>query len=214
MQNSVIIEPKEKATHAVIWLHGLGADGHDFTPLVPELNLANTRFIFPHAPVRSVTFNGGNPMRAWFDIHGLELNSHVDWEGLAETEKRVHQLIDAQRHIGIPANNIYIAGFSQGGMVALYTMLRYPIPLAGAIGLSTVLPISFNLTSHPASKQTPIFLAHGKTDPLIPFQLAELVSEWLEKQDYKLEWHLYNIAHTVSSEEIGDLNRWFQRNQK
>lgn len=216
---TIVIPPQTSHQKTVIWLHGLGADGSDFVPIVEELNLPKelgVKFIFPHAPVRPVTFNGGVPMRAWFDIHGLLPGSWQDEEGILDASRKVSSLIEQEHAAGIPYNKILIAGFSQGGALALYTGLKYSHALAGILGLSTVLPVAYQLEKEAtlASRDTPIALMHGTYDPVISIQLGEMSRDWLIDFDYKVRWQVYPIQHTVSLEEIKEIKEWlFERLQ-
>ena len=183
---------------SVIWLHGLGADGHDFEPIVPELELDQpVRFVFPHAPVRAVTINQGMRMRAWYDI--LQLGGGPEDEaGLRASQKITEELIRAQ---GLPASKVVLAGFSQGGAIVLQTALRYPERLAGVMALSTYLPLAGTLAAErgDANRDVPIFMGHGQYDDLIPLSRARASREHLEKLGYKIEWHDYPMPHSVLS---------------
>lgn len=211
MLEHITIEPQMPAKKVVIWLHGLGADGYDFEPIVPQLKQQDTRFIFPHAPVRPVTINGGMAMRAWFDIHGLDLESRIDWEGLAAAEQDVVKLINQQIEAGIPANQIYLAGFSQGGALALYTGLRFNQKLAGIIGLSTFLPIQHPIECNPANADTRFFIAHGRQDNVVPVIFGNMIAQWLQHKGYTVDWHEYQMMHQVCGEEIEDLSKWLKK---
>lgn len=203
-----IVEGKHPTT-AIIWLHGLGADGYDFAPIVPQLNiLYPVRFIFPHASVMPVTLNGGMPCRSWFDIRSLSRFEDEDIVGMNQTESYMHSLIQTQLDQGIPSERIILAGFSQGGAMALYTGLRYNQPLGGIIGLSTLLAGSVELETFrsSANQATPIFLAHGTYDNVLPFAFAMHSQQWLRERQYQVEWHEYAMAHQVQSEEIYDLS--------
>lgn len=212
----VCVEPSNKADACVIWLHGLGADGHDFADITPALNLPSNhgvRFIFPHAPSRPVTLNAQMVMPAWFDIYGLDFDGKVDEEGIASAERAVQKLIESQIQSGIPSNRIFIIGFSQGGALALHTALRYQKPLAGVVGLSTYLPLHEDLAdkgSH-SNKQLPIFLAHGLADPIVPYWMGQKSLTCLQEAGYQPAWHSYPIAHTVSLPECQDLGQWMAR---
>lgn len=208
--------PSEKATACVIWLHGLGADGNDFVDIVPRLALPASlpiRFIFPHAPIRPVTLNGGMPMRAWFDIVGLGKDYQEDTRGLREAEETLDELIQQESQNGIPPDRIVIAGFSQGGALALYAGLRYPEKLAGLIGLSTYLPSleKFSPTQYAANKETPIMLAHGRSDPIVKIEWDLMTKEALERFHYSITWHTYDMEHSVCTEEIRDISSWLCR---
>ncbi|HET6655311.1 MAG TPA: dienelactone hydrolase family protein [Gammaproteobacteria bacterium] len=211
--NAVEINPAAEARHSVIWLHGLGADGHDFEPLVPELRLPDVlavRFVFPHAPVRPVSLNGGYPMRAWFDVTSLDRSTRIDLDGLHESEQRVHDLIRRENERGVPTDRIVLAGFSQGGAVALHTAPRYPERLAGLIALST-----FSLTNRalaaeaaPANRDLPVFMAHGTLDPVVAPDLGHDSRDALTDAGFKVDWHDYEMQHAVCPEEVGDLRGW------
>ena len=203
--DAIRIETGPRPEAAILWLHGLGADGHDFEPIVPELKLKKPlRFIFPHAPMRPVTINQGMRMRAWYDI--LQLGGGAEDEaGLRASQKITEELIRAQ---GLPANKIVLAGFSQGGAIVLQTALRYPERLAGVMALSTYLPLAGTLAAErsDANRDVPIFMAHGQYDDLIPMQRARASREHLEKLGYKIEWHDYPMPHSVCAPEIADIS--------
>jgi phospholipase/carboxylesterase len=199
--------------HAVIWLHGLGADGHDFEPIVPELGLpASTpvRFIFPHAPTQPVTINGGMVMRAWYDITGMDLSAGVDEAGINRSAAHLRRLIQATVDSGIPTERIILAGFSQGGVIALHTGLQYTEPLAGIIALSTyvAVPETIRETGSDANSAIPIFMAHGRFDPVIPYALAQRSRDFLTGLNYPVQWHEYPMEHAVHPQEIRDLGEW------
>jgi phospholipase/carboxylesterase len=203
--DAIRIETGPKPEAAIIWLHGLGADGHDFEPIVPELKLKKPlRFIFPHAPMRPVTINQGMRMRAWYDILQLGGGPEDD-AGLRASQKITEELIRAQ---GLPANKIVLAGFSQGGAIVLQTALRYPERLAGVMALSTYLPLAATVAAErsEANRDLPIFMAHGQYDDLIPMQRARASREHLEKLGYKIEWHDYPMPHSVCAPEIADIS--------
>lgn len=211
----VVIEPTSTAQYAVIWLHGLGADGHDFAPIVPQLQLAqdNIRFIFPHAPVIPVTINFGMSMRAWFDIVELDRRKGIDMDGASESSAAVQAIIAEQEKQGIASENIILGGFSQGGAVALYTGLTYPKKLAGIFGLSTFLPHpeAYEVIPHDANQQTPILMCHGAQDPLIPLSYATSSVTDLKNMGYDVEWHEYPMEHAVCPQEIVDISQFLQR---
>lgn len=197
----------------VIWLHGLGADGHDFEPIVPQLaagGIPPTRFVFPHAPVRPVTINGGIPMRAWYDIVSFDAGPPQDREGVRASREAVEELIDREEGRGIPSRRIVLAGFSQGGSVALYTGLRMERPLAGLIGLSTYLLLGSLLESERsgANADTPVFLAHGTFDPVVPSMAGHHANQVLSALGYTTEWHEYPMPHAVCPEEVGHVAAW------
>jgi phospholipase/carboxylesterase len=195
----------------VIWLHGLGADGHDFEPIVPELELERpVRFVFPHAPVRPVTINQGMRMRAWYDI--LQFGGGPEDEaGVRASQKLLEELIAAEKKRGM--KRIVLAGFSQGGAVALQTALRHTEPLAGVLALSTYLPLNATLEAErsPANQELPIFMAHGQYDDIIPLARAEQSRQVLERLGYKVEWHTYPMPHSVCPEEIAHISAFLRR---
>jgi phospholipase/carboxylesterase len=199
----------------VIWLHGLGADGYDFDPIVPALRLPGgpeIRYVFPHAPIRPVTINGGAEMRAWYDIVALQRGAHEDEAGIRESAAAVAALIRREAERGIPAHRVVLAGFSQGGAVALHAGLRYPEKLAGIIGLSTYLPLRASAGEfHPANRETPIFMAHGTLDPMVPAVLGEESAGFLAETGYEVEFKSYTMPHSVCPEEVEDIRRWMGR---
>ena len=213
----IILETGANAPDScIIWLHGLGADGQDFEAIVPELNLnpaLNLRFIFPHAPKIAVTINQGYVMRAWYDIISPDIAQGQDENGIRASEKLLVSLIQEQIAAGIPASRIVLAGFSQGGVIALQTGLRFKESLAGIMALSTYLPLADTLAQekNAANAEIPIFLAHGSVDTVIPLSLAYKTREQLQQQGYQPEWFEYNgLAHGVSGEEISDIARWLE----
>ena len=210
------IDPK----YTVIWLHGLGADGNDFAPVVPQLGLdteSSVRFIFPHAPMRPITVNGGMVMRGWYDITDLpvseRLNSSEDLEGLIESQHMVEELIKQENRRGVVTKNIVLAGFSQGGAVALYSGLRLPLSLSGIIALSTYLPDASTLVSERCleNANTPIFYGHGSADPLIPLSSALSSRDLLKQLGYHIEWHTYQMPHSVHPLEIQHIGKFLNR---
>jgi phospholipase/carboxylesterase len=209
----VEIETAANPRHAVIWLHGLGADGHDFEPIVPELvdrAWPPLRFVFPHAPVRPITINNNMPMRAWYDISGLEIAQRQDETGLRASMALLDEMIARESERGIPSENILLAGFSQGGAIVLGGGIRHPRRLGGIAALSTYLPIAEKTDAEmsDANRQTPIFQAHGMLDPTIPHALGEMSRAYLAQRGYSVEWHPYQMAHQVCMDEIVDLRRW------
>jgi phospholipase/carboxylesterase len=207
---AIRIETGPKAEAAVIWLHGLGADGRDFEPIVPELRLKKAvRFIFPHAPIRPVTINNGMRMRAWYDIFQFG-GGPEDEAGLRASQKITEELIGAQ---GLPASKIVLAGFSQGGAIVLQTALRYPERLAGVMALSTYLPLAGAVAKErvEANQDVPIFMAHGQYDDIIPLARARASREHLEKLGYKIEWHDYPMPHSVCAPEIEHISAFLSR---
>ncbi len=211
LQSTEITTTGETPQLAVIFLHGLGADGHDFEPIVPELGLRMpVRFVFPHAPVRPVTINGGMAMRAWYDILGFSAKATEDAAGIRTSAAAVTQLIDREVERGIAAERIVLAGFSQGGAVALHTALREPRALAGVLALSTYLPLANTVASErsAANADIPIFMAHGTADSVLPIELAEFSRRTLEALGYVIEWHAYSMAHSVCMEEVSAVGAW------
>jgi len=210
---TVQVETGQKPVASVIWLHGLGADGHDFEPIVPELRLPAElplRFVFPHAPVRPVTLNGGYPMRAWFDIVKIGLHQPRDLPGMQASQAAVEALIAREIQGGISASRIVLAGFSQGGAVALFTGLQHADKLAGIMALSTYLPLGEGMDIQIASANAliPIFYGHGTQDPVVPLQLGEYTRNWLSQQGCMVSWHPYPMPHSVSAEEILHIRAW------
>jgi phospholipase/carboxylesterase len=208
---AVEIETGPDPQAAVIWLHGLGADGHDFEPIVPELELAEpVRFVFPHAPVRPVTLNQGMRMRAWYDIFQLG-GGPEDEAGVRASQKLVEQMIAAEKQRG--ARKVVLAGFSQGGAVVLQTALRHPERLAGVLALSTYLPLHASLASErsAANRDVPIFMAHGQYDDIIPLGRAEQSRKMLEGLGYAVQWHVYPMPHSVCPEEIAHLSQFLRQ---
>lgn len=202
---------------AVIWLHGLGADGHDFEPIVDEFDfdqLPALRFVFPHAPMRAVTINGGYVMRAWYDIVSPDFApGREEAEGVRESARQIEALLARENARGIPDARIVLAGFSQGGVIALHTGLRHPRRLAGILALSCYLPLTETLSTeaHRANRDVPIFMAHGHADPVIPYDLGKRSSKLLKAQDYPVQWHAYAAEHTVCMEELTDIENWLNR---
>jgi phospholipase/carboxylesterase len=213
--DAVVLAPAGEAAAAVIWLHGLGADGHDFVPIVPELKLPASpaiRFVFPHAPVRPVTLNMGMRMRAWYDIRTLTAEGRADEEGIRESVALAGRYIAAERAAGIASNRIVLAGFSQGGAIALHAGLRHAEPLAGIIGLSTYLPLQATLAGElaDANRATPILMCHGLYDPVLPAQLGAMARGWLRELGYAVEWHEYPMQHQVCLPEIQVIAGWLR----
>lgn len=199
--------------YSILWLHGLGADGNDFAPIVPELvdpAWPPLRFVFPHAPVRPVTINNGLSMRAWYDIAAFDLNARQDEAGMRASIGEVETLIARERSRGVPSEHIVLAGFSQGGAIALAAGLRHPEKLGGIIALSTYLPLHATLPSerHAANATLPIFWGHGTLDPVVILQRGTDSRDLLQSLGYTVDWHIYPMAHAVCAEEIDDLRRW------
>ena len=209
------LETAPNPTCSVIWLHGLGADGNDFVPIIPELHLPENpaiRFIFPSAPSMPVTVNGGYVMPAWYDIIGRNLMDQEDAEGTKRSAASIVELIDREVQRGIAYKNIVLAGFSQGCAMALYVGLRLPHELAGIIALSGYLPlaITLNLEKHAANQNTPIFMAHGTYDPVVVLDRAQASYAMLEASGYEVEWNEYPMEHSVNHEELKDISRFLQ----
>jgi phospholipase/carboxylesterase len=198
---------------SIIWLHGLGADGNDFVPVAQELDLAAAgpvRFVFPHAPVMPVTINGGYRMRAWYDVLAGDLRQRQDEQGLRRSQAQVEEVIAREKERGTPANRIVLAGFSQGCAMVLLTGLRHAERLAGIVGMSGYLPLA-DMTDQErtdANRLTPIFLAHGTMDPIVPLEASEMSRDALAALGYDVQWHSYPMPHSVCMEEIRDLNAW------
>ncbi len=204
----------DDSVYSVIWLHGLGADGHDFEPIVNELELSlPIRFIFPHAPTRSITINNGMNMPAWYDIASPQINKLEDKAGIEESQQAILKFIEREIERGVKSHNIILAGFSQGGAIALHTALRFNKPLAGIMGLSTYLPLIDNVKKElcDENKNTPIFLAHGNQDPIIPIQLATTTKSFLQGLTYNITLHHYEMEHSVCAQEITDISSWIKK---
>lgn len=213
---AVVLQPSQPAAASVIWLHGLGADGYDFVSIIPELQLPDAlpvRFIFPHAPHRPVTLNNGYVMRAWYDIKALALQAEEDEAGVRDSQARVQQLIQAEINQGVPAHKIVIAGFSQGGAIALQVALRYSQRLAGVMPLSTYLPLRDSLAAEASevNKSIPILMCHGHQDTVVPLQLGERSRDLLLAQGYAVDFRYYSMPHSVCSEEVRDISAWLQQ---
>ena len=210
---SIEIETAPDPKYAVIWLHGLGADGHDFEPIVPELVDASwpaLRFVFPNAPVRPITINHGMPMRAWYDISGMEIAQKQDETGIRASIGLLNELIEHEIARGVPSEHILLAGFSQGGAIVLAGGIRSTVKLGGIIALSTYLPIAEKTDGEvaEANRTTPIFMAHGMLDPTISHALGEMSRDYLTQRQFAIDWHAYPMAHQVCVEELADLQRW------
>jgi phospholipase/carboxylesterase len=210
------LETAANPTASVIWLHGLGADGNDFVPIVPELRLPAAlalRFVFPHAPMRSVTINNGMRMRAWYDISAADLNNRADLTGVQQSQRQVEALIEREVTRGIAAARIVLAGFSQGGAIALYTGVRHAQRLAGIIALSSYLVAADKLSVEAASinRSLPIFMGHGTADPIVRVEWGEASRRTLEAGGYRVDWHTYRMEHSVCMEEIQAVSAWLQR---
>jgi len=208
--DTIDIETATSPTAAIIWLHGLGADGHDFEPLVPEIVARGERawrFVFPHAPIRPVTLNGGLPMRAWYDLKGLDRRAAEDLAGFWDADARVRELIAREAARGIPASRVVLAGFSQGGAVSLYTAPRYPERLAGVLALSCYLPLPDRLAAErgPANQDVPIFMAHGRDDVTLSLAFGLESRDHLRGLGYRVDWHEYPMGHSVCNPEVADI---------
>ena len=216
---AIEIETGKNPGASVIWMHGLGADGNDFVPIVNELKLDGTpaiRFVFPHAPMRPVTIDNGYVMRAWYDVSFGDLEGQsrrADEKGVRESQAHITALIEREARRGVAAEKIVLAGFSQGGAIALQTGLRYPRKLAGVMALSTYLPLAESLPQEaaPANKPTPIFMAHGLYDPLVPLMMGAGSMTLLTGLGYAVEWRQYPMPHSVCPQEIQDIGAWLRR---
>ena len=217
--DAIEIETAPIPTTSIIWMHGLGADGNDFAPIVPELELdglAAIRFIFPHAPMQPVTINNGYVMRAWYDVSCGDLEGRsrqADEKGVRASQAAISKLIARENQRGIASRNIVVAGFSQGGAIALQTGLRHPERLTGVMALSTYLPLAASLAAEAsaANKDIPIFFAHGTYDPVIPFAMATSSRDQLVELGYNVSWHEYPMQHSVCLEEIAEIGNWLRK---
>ena len=215
---TIEIETGDNPTASIIWIHGLGADGNDFVPVVNELDLTGvpaTRFVFPHAPMRAVTINNGSVMRAWYDVSFGDLEGksrRPDGVGIHESQEQINALVEREEKRGVATGKIVLAGFSQGGAIALQTGLRYPQKLAGIMALSTYLPLGDTLPAEaaPANKSTPLFMAHGVYDPVVPLVMGAGSMTYLTGLGYTVEWKQYPMQHSVCAEEIGDIGEWLR----
>jgi len=216
---TIEIETGKNPSASVIWMHGLGADGNDFVPIVNEIELDGApaiRFVFPHAPMRPVTINNGSVMRAWYDVSFGDLEGQsrlADERGVRESQAHITALIEREARRGVAAQDIVLAGFSQGGAIALQTGLRHPQKLAGVMALSTYLPLADSLLQEaaPANKTTPIFMAHGTYDPVVPLMMGAGSMTLLTGLGYAVEWRQYPMPHSVCPEEIQDIGAWLRR---
>jgi len=210
---SIIIETDPEPDAAVIWLHGLGADGNDFVPIIEQMQLPAglaIRFVFPNAPIRPITINQGYPMPGWYDISSLSIVDQEDEAGIRESSAILEQLCRAEEKKGISAERIVVAGFSQGGAIALHCGCRYPETLGGIMALSSYLPLSHTLDDElsPAAKYTPVFMAHGRQDDVVALRYGRQSMEQLEARGMQVEWHEYDMAHSVCMEEIIHIRQW------
>ena len=213
---TVTVETGPKPTFSIIWMHGLGADGHDFEPLVPELladGMPALRFVFPHAPVRPVTINNGYQMRAWYDIIGIDRRSAEDFEGISASAKAIGALVQQENERGVASSRIAVAGFSQGGAMALHVGTRHPEKLAGVIALSCYLPQAKELATarNAANLATPIFMAHGTQDPVVPYPLGDESHQLLKAAGYPVEWHPYTMPHSLCEAEVRDIRAFLAK---
>jgi phospholipase/carboxylesterase len=212
---AIEIETRPTPAAAVIWMHGLGADGSDFVPIVGELGLRDlsVRFIFPHAPLQPVTMNGGYVMRAWYDIGYQDLSLKEDEKGVRESQQAIERLIAREAERGIATRRIVLAGFSQGGAIALQTGLRHGERLGGVMALSSYLPLPETLEAEASAtnRDTPVFMAHGIEDPIVPLKLAAASCSRLLTMGYKVEWHEYDMPHSVCAEEVEKIGEWLRR---
>ena len=220
LPETIEVETGTDPAGAVIWLHGLGADGHDFEPIVPELGvdeLPPLRFVFPHAPIRSVTINGGMAMRAWYDILTLDRGGPQDEAGIRESGAVLEQLIEREHARGIAYEQIVVAGFSQGGAIALHTATRFTRSLGGLMALSTYIPLRDRLEAEvfgngaSQPRELPIFMAHGTFDPVLPVQLGESTRDLLNANGFSVEWYDYPMAHAVCPDEIRHISGWLRK---
>ena len=214
-QDLVEVETGPNPVGTIIWMHGLGADGHDFEPIVPELVRPGERalrFVFPHAPVRPVTLNNGYRMRAWYDIVSIQRGSAQDEAGIRASHGIVESLIRRENERGIASSKIVLAGFSQGGAMALYSGTRYPEKLAGIMGLSCymLLETRFSAERVAANHSTSVFLGHGTQDPVVSLTLGEATRRMLETEGYSVEWHAYPMPHSVCPQEVLDIATWLR----
>ena len=209
--DTVEVTTGENPVGSVIWLHGLGADGHDFEPIVPELRLPASlalRFVFPHAPVQPVTINGGMAMRSWYDILSFESEGRADRDGILKSSALLEDLIGREIQRGIAPEKIVIAGFSQGGAVAIHTALQTEHDIAGLMALSTYMALQEDVEQAVCRKDLPIFMAHGSFDPVLQIDWGRNSADKLNANGYSVDWHEYPMAHAVCPEEIADISRW------
>ena len=207
--------PVSEIKATVIWLHGLGDSGHGFAPIVPELRLPDAlgvRFVFPHAPERPVTINGGMRMRAWYDIKSMDFDKRADLNGVRESAEQVEQLIEAEISNGVPPEKIILAGFSQGGVIALHLGPRFSKSLGGIMGLSTYMcqPELLAGEAHPANQQTPVFMAHGEMDDVVPIAMGKAAYDTLTANQYNVSWQSYRMKHNLNMDEINAISQWLQ----
>jgi len=219
LPETVEVETGANPGGTVIWLHGLGADGHDFKAIVPELRLPASlplRFVFPHAPVRPITINGGMEMRAWYDIVSLDKEGRADEAGIRASSALVDGLIEREQQRGVESSKIVIAGFSQGGAIALHNVVRSPLKLCGLMALSSYLPLRDTIDTdvadnpHTSDLSVPVFIGHGTSDPMVPYEGGRDSADVLKSLGYQVEWHEYPMGHSVCAQEIADISDWLQ----
>jgi len=207
----IVLDRGPAPKHSIIWLHGLGADGEDFVGVAEQINLpVAMRYIFPHAPKHPVTINGGFVMRSWYDIADVDIAAKQDAAGIHASQAEIEKFIAQEKARGIAAENIFLAGFSQGGAIALHTGLRHPARLGGILALSTYLPLADTLSQEVSlsAKKTPILFAHGRHDPVVPYALGKLSADKLQQHGFKIDWYEYAMPHSVCEEEISEIERW------
>jgi len=208
---NIVLDRGQAPKHSIIWLHGLGADGEDFVGVAEQLNLpVAMRYIFPHAPKHPVTINGGFVMRSWYDIADIDIAAKQDAAGIHASQAEIEKFIAQEKARGVATENIFLAGFSQGGAIALHTGLRHPARLGGTLALSTYLPLADTLSKEVSlsAKKTPIFFGHGRHDPVVPYTLAKISAEKLQQHGYSVDWHEYVMPHSVIAEEVKDIELW------
>ena len=207
----IVLDRGKTPAHSIIWLHGLGADGADFVPVAEKMHLpVAMRYIFPHAPKHAVTINGGFVMPSWYDIADIDIGAQQDAAGIRASQLEIEKFIDHEKSRGIAEENIFLAGFSQGGAIALHTGFRHPARLGGIIALSTYLPLADTISQEVSlsAKNTPIFFGHGKHDPVVPYELGKHSAEILQQLGSQVDWHEYSMPHSVNNDEIDDIERW------
>lgn len=210
----IVLDRGQAPKHSIIWLHGLGADGEDFVPVAEQMHLpVAMRYIFPHAPKHPVSINGGFVMPSWYDIADIDIAARQDAAGILASQAEIEKFITQEKSRGISEENIFLAGFSQGGAIALHTGLRHPAKLAGIIALSTYLPLADTLSQEISlsAKNTPVFFGHGTHDPVVPYALGKQSADLLQKHGSQVEWHEYAMPHSVNTNEISDIERWLTK---
>jgi phospholipase/carboxylesterase len=210
----IVLDRGQAPQHSIIWLHGLGADGEDFVGVAEQMHLpVPMRYIFPHAPKNPVTINGGFVMRSWYDIADIDIAAKQDVAGINASQIEIEKFIAQEKARGIAGENIFLAGFSQGGAIALHTGLRHPAKLGGILALSTYLPLADTLSKEVSlsAKNTPVFFAHGRQDPVVPYSLGKQSAEKLQQHGHQVEWHEYAMPHAVCAEEISDIESWLAK---